>query len=126
MKTKIQLSLQVLLGIAFVVFGLNKFIGFMPAPDLSLAAMAFMAALSESGYMMQLVGLTEVVAGALILSRVFTPLGLVLLAPVSVNIVLFHLFLDPASGIPAYVLAALNLYLLLAHLPKYRPLLSMN
>ncbi len=124
MKNKIDTGIQILLGLAFVVFGLNKFLNFMPPPELPPAAGAFMGALAETGYMFPLIALTEIVAGALILSRKFTPLGLVLLAPISVNIVLFHLALAPAGGIPAYVLAALNVYLLFASLPRYKPMLS--
>jgi len=126
MKKKIDMGLQVLLGLAFVVFGLNKFLGFMPPPDLPMAAGAFMGALAETGYMIPLIGATEVVAGVLILFRAFSALGLVLLAPVSVNIVLFHLALAPSSGVPAYVLAGINIYLLFLYLPKYRGLLTLK
>ena len=126
MKNKIDSGLQILLGLAFVVFGLNKFIGFMPPPELPPAAGAFMGALAETGYMFPLIALTEIVAGALILSRIFTPLGLVILMPISVNIVLFHLVLAPAGGVPAYVLAALNVYLLFVYKPKYDPILSVK
>jgi putative oxidoreductase len=83
-----------------------------------------MGALFETGYMFQLIGATEVVAGALILFRTFSALGLVLIAPVSVNIVFFHLALAPSSGVPAYVLAGINLYLLFTYLPKYKGLLQ--
>lgn len=126
MRNKITIGLQILLGLAFVVFGLNKFLNFMPAPDLPPAAGAFMGAMAETGYMLPLIALTEIIAGALILSNKLTALGLVLLAPVSVNIVLFHLALAPAGGVPGYVLAALNLYLLIVHLPKYKPMLSVS
>lgn len=124
MNNKIKTGIQILLGLAFVVFGLNKFLQFMPPPELPPEAGAFMGALMETGYMFPLIALTEIIAGALILSRKFTPLGLVLLAPISVNIVLFHLVLAPAGGVPAYVLAGMNLYLLFAYLPRYRPMLS--
>lgn len=123
MKRKINTGVQILLGLAFVVFGLNKFLNYMAPPELPAKAGDFMGALMETGYMLPLIGLTEVVAGALILSSRFTALGLVLLAPISVNIVLFHVFLAPVSGIPAYVLAALNLYLLFTYLPRYKGLL---
>jgi len=124
MKTKIEVLLQGALGLAFVVFGLNKFFGFMPGPDLPLGAEAFFTALAATDYMVPLIGATEVVGGALVLARLYSALGLVILAPVSVNIVLFHLSLAPSSGVPAYVLAGLNLYFLFVYLPKYRPLLS--
>lgn len=124
MKTKIDYGLQFLLGLAFLVFGLNKFIGFMAPPDLPPAAGAFMGALAETGYMLPFIGLTEAVTGALLLARFRSSLALVLLAPVVLNIVLFHLFLAPAGGVPAYLLAAILVYLLFQYLPQYRQLLK--
>ena len=124
MKDKINLGLQLFLGLAFLVFGLNKFFGFPPPPELKMKADLFFAALSASGYMIQLIATVEIVSGILLLARRFTALALVLLAPLSVNIVAFHLALDPAGGVPAYLLAGLNLYLLFLHLPKYKAMLS--
>jgi hypothetical protein len=50
---------------------------------------------------------TEVVAGLLLLGNRFVPLALTLLAPVIVNIVLFHAVLAPAGlGVPLLVLLA--------------------
>lgn len=86
---------RVLLGSVFLVFGLNGFFNFLPYPDMTLEGMTFIHALIDTGYMMTLVKSVEVVSGLLILSggkREFV--GLVLLAPVLVNIFLFHLFLD--------------------------------
>ena len=85
-----------------------------------------MGALAETGYMFTLIALTEVVTGALLLLRLYSALALVVLMPVSVNIVLFHVCLAPAGGVPGYVLAAINIYLLFVYLPKYRPLLAMK
>lgn len=124
MKSKINIGLQAFLGLAFLVFGLNKFIGFLPPPELTEQAGAFFGALASTGYMITLVALVEIATGALLLARKFSALALVLLAPLSVNIVLFHLVLDPAGGVPAYVLAGLNLYLLFEYLPKYKAMLS--
>lgn len=123
MKTKVDLVLRLILGLVLTVFGSNKFLGFMPAPELPEPAANFMGALVQSGYLMGLVGLTEVVAGILLLTGRFVPLALVLLAPVSVNIMAFHLALAPAAIGPALLVSGLNVYLLFAHLPVYRPLL---
>jgi putative oxidoreductase len=68
-------------------------------------------ALAVSHYF-YVVGALEVVGGALLLAGQFVPLGLTLLGPVIVNILCFHLFLDP-SGLPmAIVVSALALFLL--------------
>lgn len=90
---------RVLLGLIFVVFGLNGFFNFIPAPEMSEAAGSLMGAFVATGYFMIVVKLVEVTSGLMILTGRFLPLGLILLAPVSVNILLFHIFLDTA-GLP--------------------------
>ena len=54
-----------------------------------------MGALFATGYMLPLIKATEVVCGVLLLIGRWVPLALVVLAPVVLNIVLFHLFLAP-------------------------------
>lgn len=113
-----------LLGIILFVFGLNKFLQFLPAPEMAGAPAEFFGALIATGYMMPLIAIAEIVSGALLLSNRFVPLALVLVAPVTVNILLFHLVLDIAS-IPVGGLAFLmNLYLLFTYKKYYDPMLG--
>jgi uncharacterized membrane protein YphA (DoxX/SURF4 family) len=112
---------RVLLGLVFFVFGLNGFLHFLPQPPPPPPAAAFFGALAATGYMIPLLFTTQVAGGALLLLGA-VPLGLVLLAPVIVNIVLFHVFLAP-DGLPiACVVAALELFLAWAYRDAYRPL----
>jgi putative oxidoreductase len=104
---------RVLLGLVFVVFGSNAFLHFMgPPPEMQGQAGAFMTALMTSGYV-YVIAVLEVLGGlCLLLGARFVPLGLTLLGPVIVNIVLFHVFLEP-RGLPmAIVISALALFLL--------------
>jgi uncharacterized membrane protein YphA (DoxX/SURF4 family) len=104
---------RVLLGLMFVVFGSNAFLKFMgPPPEMHGQAGAFMTALMSSGYL-YVIAMLQILGGlCLLLGARFVPLGLTLLGPVIVNIVLFHLFLEP-TGLPmSLVTAALSLFLL--------------
>src|SRR6266481_8899978 len=103
---------RVLLGLMFVVFGSNVFLLFIPMPPQKPSlATDFSKALMESHYV-YVVGLLQVIGGLLLLIGRYVPLGLTLLGPVIVNILLFHVFLDP-SGLPmALVASALALFLL--------------
>ena len=103
---------RVLLGLVFVVFGSNIFLHFIPMPPLpATPAGDFSKALMQSHYI-YVVGLLQVIGGLLLLIGRYVPLGLTLLGPVIVNILLFHIFLDP-SGLPmALVVAVLALFLL--------------
>ena len=104
---------RVLLGLLFVVFGSNAFLNFMgPPPPMQGQAGAFITALMSSGYI-YVIAVLEVLGGlCLLLGARFVPLGLTLLGPVIVNIVLFHVFLEPAGMAMAVVISALALFLL--------------
>ncbi|WP_437964433.1 DoxX family protein [Sorangium sp. So ce260] len=114
---------RTLLGLVFVVFGLNGFLQFLPQPPAPEAAARFGGALAATGYMFPLIKGTEVVAGALLLSNRYVPLALALLAPIVVNIVAFHTFLTPPNPV-AWVLLALELYLAFAYRAAFRPMLA--
>ncbi len=117
---------RVLMGLPLVVFGLNGFFNFIPPPSTPLpeGAAAFAGALMKTGYMMQLIGATQLVVGVLLLVNRCVPLALVLFAPFLVNSLAFHLFLEP-SGLPmAGVFIALELYLAWKYRAAYRTVLA--
>ena len=120
--SKLATGARILMGIAFVVFGLNGFLHFLPEPPLPERAAAFIGALAQSGYLMQVVKGVEVTAGLLLVTGIAVPLALVLLAPILVNIFLFHLMLAPEGLGPAIVLGACELVLARAHWGRFRGL----
>jgi hypothetical protein len=118
---------RVLVGIPFLVFGLDGFLHFVPQPapgSVPEGAMELAFAFVKSGYLFQLVKGTEVVAAALLLSNRFVPLALALLAPVLVNIVAFQAFLAPSGIWVGLVLLALTAYLAWSYRAAYRPMLA--
>jgi uncharacterized membrane protein YphA (DoxX/SURF4 family) len=120
---------RILMGLIFLVFGLNGFFMFIPAPKVVIpaAAMAFQAALMATGYMIKLVAGTQVITGILLLVNRFVPLALALIAPVIVNIVAFHLFLDlPQFVGPALLVLILEVYLVWVYRRSYAPMLAMR
>lgn len=97
---------RILLGLVFVVFGLNGFLNFLDMGPLpSGLAGQFIGALAQSHYYWVVAAL-QVIGGALLLINRFVPLGLVLLGPVIVNILLYHVFLHTA-GIGVAILVAI-------------------
>ena len=121
---KAKLVIRILLGLILVVFGLNKFLNFMPMPPMPDAAGDFMGALVKSGYVMVIVAIVEIVTGILILLDKYQALALVVLFPVLLNAFLFHLFLD-LPGIGGALFAILmNGFLLFANKEKYSELLK--
>jgi uncharacterized membrane protein YphA (DoxX/SURF4 family) len=117
---------RILLGLVFLVFGLNGFLQFIPQPKTAMPenAMAFLGGLMKAGYMLPLISGTQVLVGALLLLNLFVPLALALIAPVIVNIVLFHVFLQPMGMSIAIVVLLLELYLAWAYRSAFRPMLA--
>lgn len=117
---------RVALGLMIVVMGSNGFLDFLPHPATPFPprGMAFLGALAQTGYMVQLVSATLVIAGVLLLAGRFVPLALALLAPVIVNIVAFHLFLSPTGAELAALVTALELYLAWVYRGAYRNMLA--
>src|SRR5713226_1475649 len=84
---------RTLLGLIFFVFGLSGFLHFIPNPPPPPPAGQFFGALAATGYMIPLIFTAQVLGGALLLLGLAVPFALIILAPVIVNILLFHLFL---------------------------------
>lgn len=115
---------RVLLGLVFVVFGLNVFFNFIPMPPLPKnEAGAFMGAMFSSGYLYA-VKCFEIAGGLLLLIGRKVPLGLTLLGFVIVNILFYDIFLDHTALAMGIILAALFLFLVWAYRTAFAGLLS--
>ena len=115
---------RLLMGLEFFVFGLNGFFHFLPQPPLPEAPAAFFGAIIKTGYLFQLIMGTQLLTGILLLINRFVPLALALIAPVIVNIILFHLFLAPAGIGPGALALVLELYLAFAYRRTFLPMLA--
>lgn len=129
MNSNFTKIIRFLLGLILIVFGANKLVmiinetGFMPQPALPAEASSFMTSLGATGYILPLVGALEVYIGILLILKKWVPFALILLAPISVNILLFHFFLDLSGGmIGAVLVAILNGILIYKHWPQFKPL----
>jgi putative oxidoreductase len=89
---------RILLGLIFVFFGVNGYLNFLHAPMPPGQAGQYMGVMFGTFYM-YFVSLVQLVGGVILLSGQFIPLALVLLGPVLVNILLFHISFQP-SGLP--------------------------
>lgn len=124
MKTKISLASRYLLGLSYFVFGLNGFLQFLPMPPLPESAMAFMGALGGSGYFFPVLKGTEVIMGLFLLIGFSVPLALVVLAPITIQIFLFHFFLTPGleNSVVPLLMIAWHVLAALQYWHVYRPL----
>jgi putative oxidoreductase len=89
---------RILLGLIFLVFGLNGFLHFIPMPPPTGVAGQFFGSIFVSHYWVVIFGV-QVLGGLLLLFNRFVPFALVILGPVIVNIFFFHALMAPA-GVP--------------------------
>ena len=121
---KLTLIARLLLGLILLAFGLMNLLGVAPQNEYPEAAATFLGGLFVAGYVFPLLNLTMVIVGILLIVNRFVPLALVVFAPFTVNIILFHVFLDMSSIGPGLVVLILHLYLLFANIESYKPLLK--
>lgn len=122
MNSQFTMLVRIILGILLVVFGSNKFLHFIPMPPPTGSAADFMNSLGATGYIFPFVGILEVAIGLMLLLKKWVAFALILLAPISINILLFHLFLAIPGMAIALVVVVFNAILIYKHWKQYLPL----
>jgi putative oxidoreductase len=107
-------AIRFLLAIALAVFGMDKFLHFMPMPDAPAEGGAFLGSLADAGYVFPAIGLAFLATSACLLAGRVT-LGLILLAPITLNILLYHFRYDMAGVGAGAVITAMQLALVWMH-----------
>lgn len=129
MKQKLPIIARYLLGLIFTIFGTAGLLNLIPPPpDMPEKLMAFMNGIMAAQYFFPLLKTTEVACGVLLLSGFAPALALVVLAPISINILFVHLFLTPGFENLIMPLAIIALHVLAAtkYWNIYRPLFARN
>jgi uncharacterized membrane protein YphA (DoxX/SURF4 family) len=131
---RVPIAARLVLGLVFVAHGLNGFVNLVPqdlvplaAAQVPVRAATFVAALTATGYVFPLVNAVEIVAGILLLSNLFVPFALALLAPIVINVVAFYLVLAavaPGGLVLAALTLALEGYVAWTHREAFGPMLA--
>ena len=103
---------RIVLGGIFLFSGLNSFFNIVPPPIFNEQGSAFMIALMSSKYFFPFLKGTELICGLLLIANQWVPTALLVLAPIIINIFLFHLFLEPSGlliGLINIVLLGINM-----------------
>ena len=122
MKNKFFNGVRILFGLMMSNSGLNKFFNYMPIPEMTESAEALMGALNASIYIFPLVAIVELLAGGLIITKKYNALGAILMMPVTINIFLIHIVLNPAGIILSLVLLLINIWVLFENKSKFAAL----
>jgi len=114
---------RVLLGLIFVVFGLNIYFNFIPSPPMSGDVGTLMGLMFKHGWF-TFYGILYLVGGLLLLIGRFVPIGLVLLGPIIVNVLLFHLTFNPSGIGPGLLVTVLEIFLIYAYREHFKALFT--
>ena len=115
---------RTLMGLLFLFASIVYFLNLFPQPELAGNTKTFMDGVNATRYLMPLIKITEFLCGIAFVSGYFVTLATVVIAPIIVNIFLFHAFVDP-SGLPVSVFLGLaNIFLAYAYWDKFKPLLE--
>jgi putative oxidoreductase len=120
-KLKIATTVaRVILGLPFLIFGINYFFPFVPHPELHGEAIDYMTGLTKAGYFWPLLRSLEILIGIALISGYFVPLALAVLAPINLQILIFHLALEPQNVPMAVILALLQAFLIYRYWAYYK------
>lgn len=123
MTTTIQI-VRILLGLILVIFPVNALFIKAFKPKMPVKAQYVMNSFSETGYLLNFIQGTELIIGILLLTGYFTPLALLILMPISINILLFHIFLAPPVIGPGLFIFLMNAFLIYMYRSEYIHLLN--
>ena len=126
MKHRIYTVIRYLFGVAMTFFGISNLFKLLPQHQFSGEAGKLMLAFADSGYILQAVGLTQLLLGIALLVNRFIPFALLLFAPVAVNVLLFHLFLDISGILMAMPVIGITTFLFIYNKTHFSSLLKSN
>lgn len=124
-----MIIVRTLMGLLFLFSSIVYFLmvmGVVPMPPLEGPLKTFNEGLAASGYFFNLLKITELVCGLLLVTGRFVPLALVVLSPIIINILMVHIFLDRSTLPVAIILVFANLFLAYCYRDAFKPLLTSN
>ena len=121
MNKKVILVTRVLFGLMLIGLGSFSFMN-LPIPEYPPKAKEFLIALAGTGYINHVIGIIFIIVGLMFVSGRLVALGALLLAPIVVNILLFHIFLDIKSIFLGLVVAAGNIFIAYTEWDEYKGL----
>ncbi len=113
------IAARILLGLPFLVFGANVIHPFIPMQTIPGDAGTLSTIMFQHGWFF-FIGTLYLIAGALLVAGKYVPVGLVLLGPILVVILLFHITLAPTGVGFGAVLTLLEIFLIYAYWPSFR------
>lgn len=119
-----SIIVRILMGAMFAFASIAFFLKLMDVPEATGSVKIFNDGIAASIYLMPTVKVFELLCAIAFLSGRYVPLATVVIFPITLNILLFHAFLE-SSGLPiAALLLVGNLFLAYYHRDRYKGLLA--
>jgi uncharacterized membrane protein YphA (DoxX/SURF4 family) len=119
MNSKFTQIIRIILGLILLLSGLNKIFEFIPVPAGNL-----IESFGQVDYIFPMVYTFEILIAVMLLTNKWVAFALILLVPLTLNILFFHVYLNFEGIVPALVVATLNGILLYKHRRQYAPLFN--
>lgn len=114
------------IGFMFLFSCANFVFQFMSQPEVEGNAKLFIVGMAASGYIFPFVKIVEALGALSLISNRFVPLATIVIFPVTLNIFLYHAFLDPGNMVIPVLLLGGNLLLAFYHRSKYQSMLTVS
>jgi uncharacterized membrane protein YphA (DoxX/SURF4 family) len=115
---------RTLMGLLFLFSAIVGLFKLIPQPEVTGRVKEFMSGMEATGYLLPLISITQLVCSIAFISGRFVPLATVMIFPITLNILLFHVFVDP-KGLPVAIAVMLaNLFLAYYYRKNYATLLA--
>lgn len=118
------LIVRLLMGLLFLYASVAFLLHLGPQPELVGKTLTVMQGFVATGYLLHFIKITELVCSIAFLSGRYVPLATVVIFPITLNILLFHLFVEPSGVVMGILILAGNLFLAFACRQHYRGLFS--
>lgn len=125
--SKLYRVVCIILGLLIIGSGTAMLIlGGPPVEYPSEGASNFMDAFVDAGYFIPFLAIVKIIVGISLVSNRFVAFTAVAFFLVAINMVMFHLFLEFAAGIAAYMILAANVYILIKNIDVYKPMFKVR
>jgi hypothetical protein len=114
------------MGLKFAFASIVVLFNLVPHPEMTGDIKTFNDGLEASKYMITTIKLFELVCAVSFLSGRFVSLATVIIFPITLNILLYHSFLDPQGLSVAVPLMIGNLFLAYYYRDRYKPFLAIK
>jgi|SRR5690606_694763 len=115
---------RVLMGLMFLQASLLFFLKMYPAqPEMSQDIMTYMSGLTI-GHTLEIIKFIELICAVCFLVGRYVSLAAAVLFPITVNILLFHVMLDPSKMLVAVLIFIAHVFLFYAYRKNYAGMLN--